>query len=139
MRCLLPCLVFSRRSHTLGMLPPLTVLLYSSSGIISQRIIYTHSESPPKSIKSRTTRRTSDDSSLKYFAIPPHTPQSFLSVADLYNRFFIFIPSFFFDSCIFLFPIYHKLAEQKFQHKVCQHGDDQNDKVIYAGTLCQIT
>ena len=40
---------------------------------------------------------------------------------------------------VFFAAIHYKLTEKEFQHKVCQHGDDQNDKVIYACTLRQIT
>ena len=34
--------------------------------------------------------------------------------------------------CIFLTTIDNKLAEKEFQNKVCQHSDDQNNKIICA-------
>ena len=41
--------------------------------------------------------------------------------------------------CIFFATVDHKLAEEEFQHKVCQHGDHQNDKVVDPCPLGQMT
>jgi len=46
---------------------------------------------------------------------------------------FCFLPG------IFLPPIDHKFAEQKFQNKIAEHGNDQNDKVIDSASFRQIT
>ena len=72
-------------------------------GITKAAIIYAKRPQPAKKSAKTKIKRTTVESMFKYSAIPPQTPQSFLSVFDLYNFFsIVFLPS------RFTYLIYHK-------------------------------